>query len=229
MRTAKAIFAATISALAIVSVAGAASAAELVVNGGFEDIGDAAFQNWGGYTFGAGFTPVLPGWTIVGGSVDVTTNASGWSPAYKGNDSLDINGWTPGEISQTFADEAGQTYTVSFAYSRNAAGAADPAALAQVSAGGVIDPVTATDGQFGSVHTGPGTGMTWKTDSFTFVGTGSDTIDLKALNGTNGGVFFDAISVTGSIPEPATWGLMILGFGGAGAMLRRRRAVAATA
>jgi hypothetical protein len=29
------------------------------------------------------------------------------------------------------------------------------------------------------------------------------------------------------VPEPATWGLMILGFGGAGALLRRRRAVTA--
>lgn len=33
----------------------------------------------------------------------------------------------------------------------------------------------------------------------------------------------------GAIPEPATWGLMLVGFGGAGAMLRRRRAVAAAA
>ena len=30
-----------------------------------------------------------------------------------------------------------------------------------------------------------------------------------------------------SVPEPATWALMIAGFGGAGAMLRRRKAVAA--
>ena len=28
----------------------------------------------------------------------------------------------------------------------------------------------------------------------------------------------------GAVPEPATWGLMLLGFGGAGALLRRRRA-----
>ena len=27
----------------------------------------------------------------------------------------------------------------------------------------------------------------------------------------------------GGVPEPATWGLMIMGFGAAGAMLRRRR------
>jgi hypothetical protein len=32
---------------------------------------------------------------------------------------------------------------------------------------------------------------------------------------------------TPGVPEPATWGLMVLGFGGAGAMLRRRRLVAA--
>lgn len=31
---------------------------------------------------------------------------------------------------------------------------------------------------------------------------------------------------TDAVPEPATWGLMILGFGGAGAMLRRRRVAA---
>jgi hypothetical protein len=34
--------------------------------------------------------------------------------------------------------------------------------------------------------------------------------------------------VTPGVPEPATWGLMILGFGAAGAALRRRRAAVAT-
>lgn len=34
----------------------------------------------------------------------------------------------------------------------------------------------------------------------------------------------DARLVLAQVPEPATWALMILGFGGAGAMLRRRRA-----
>lgn len=31
---------------------------------------------------------------------------------------------------------------------------------------------------------------------------------------------------TGGVPEPATWGLMLMGFGGLGAVLRRRRALA---
>jgi hypothetical protein len=35
--------------------------------------------------------------------------------------------------------------------------------------------------------------------------------------------------VTGGVPEPATWGLMLVGFGGLGAMMRRRRAVALAA
>ena len=49
---------------------------------------------------------------------------------------------------------------------------------------------------------------------------------LDSFN-ANGGGNFDAI--TGVVPEPGTWALMILGFGGAGAMLRRRRTTAATA
>ena len=37
------------------------------------------------------------------------------------------------------------------------------------------------------------------------------------------------VVVTGGVPEPASWALMILGFGSAGAMLRRARKAAATA
>ena len=34
------------------------------------------------------------------------------------------------------------------------------------------------------------------------------------------------VSTTAGIPEPATWGMMLLGFGGVGAILRRRRRTA---
>ena len=33
----------------------------------------------------------------------------------------------------------------------------------------------------------------------------------------------DRSDLTAGVPEPATWALMILGFGGVGALLRRRR------
>jgi Protein of unknown function (DUF642)/PEP-CTERM motif len=226
MRIAKTTLAAALSAAALLGLAGQAAATDLVTNGSFEDITGAAYQGWGGYTFGAGFS-TLPSWTVVSGSVDVTTNASGWSPAYAGVNSLDINGWEAGEISQSFADKAGATYTVSFAYSRNAAGAPDPA-TADVSVGGQTVHVSSQNdpSQFGTVGA-----MLWKTDSFTFVGTGHDSITLAATVPGNGGVFFDDIQVNGpaAVPEPASWALMIGGFGLAGAALRRRRSAAVCA
>ncbi|HEX7945974.1 MAG TPA: PEPxxWA-CTERM sorting domain-containing protein [Phenylobacterium sp.] len=39
----------------------------------------------------------------------------------------------------------------------------------------------------------------------------------------------DRVAVSGAVPEPATWAMMILGFGAAGSLLRRRRAMALTA
>jgi hypothetical protein len=41
------------------------------------------------------------------------------------------------------------------------------------------------------------------------------------------GIGLDTLS--GGVPEPATWGLMLVGFGGLGAMMRRRRSAALTA
>ncbi len=57
-----------IGALAATVAAGvlmtsSAMAAPLLINGGFEDLGGASPQGWGGYTFGAGYSPVLPGWS----------------------------------------------------------------------------------------------------------------------------------------------------------------------
>ena len=51
---------------------------------------------------------------------------------------------------------------------------------------------------------------------------GDDALDGFAATG------FSA-TFSGAVPEPGTWALMILGFGGAGAMLRRRRTMLATA
>jgi hypothetical protein len=51
----------------------------------------------------------------------------------------------------------------------------------------------------------------------------------KVIFSSSGNSFeFDTLAA-GGVPEPATWGLMILGFGALGAMARRRRAIAAAA
>jgi len=39
----------------------------------------------------------------------------------------------------------------------------------------------------------------------------------------NGGSFRITVSQAGGVPEPATWGLMILGFGAVGGVMRRKR------
>ncbi|HEX7887392.1 MAG TPA: PEPxxWA-CTERM sorting domain-containing protein [Phenylobacterium sp.] len=38
---------------------------------------------------------------------------------------------------------------------------------------------------------------------------------------------FDGLAAAVAVPEPSTWALMIMGFGGAGAMIRRRKAIMA--
>jgi hypothetical protein len=218
------------AALALAMAAPASAATNLLANGSFEDIGPGASpEGWGGLTYYVDGTHpghvLLPGWTVDAGSVDLTGTNTTWGPAADGAYSLDINGWDAGTISQAFDTVVGKLYTVTFAYSRNAAGAPDPA-LADVSAGGNVFHVSAANNPalFGSAHN-----MIWQTGSFSFVGSGHDTLQLAAKVEGNGGVFFDALSVSGGVPEPATWSLMIGGFGLAGAALRRRRAAATTA
>jgi hypothetical protein len=67
----------------------------------------------------------------------------------------------------------------------------------------------------------------WKSTTFQFVADGaSDTLSFLALGSTVDTLppfaLLDGVSVT-AVPEPATWALMILGFGGMGAMIRNRR------
>jgi hypothetical protein len=51
-------------------------------------------------------------------------------------------------------------------------------------------------------------------------------IGIGPSRATNDSFAIDDLRFTAAgVPEPATWGLMILGFGAAGSMLRRRRAV----
>jgi len=66
--------------------------------------------------------------------------------------------------------------------------------------------------------------------SFVAGGSGNVTAYVGAEGGDNVGPLMDnfRFSIT-SVPEPATWLTMILGFGGIGAMMRRRRAVPAFA
>lgn len=72
---------------------------------------------------------------------------------------------------------------------------------------------------------------------FSFLDTGGDAVingslhlfqDDFAVPGEAASGFIDYVTLdTGAVPEPGTWALMIGGFGMAGAMIRRRKALAA--
>ena len=211
----------SIALLAAATLATPLAAAEHIVNGGFEALG---FGGTGGYynvgTLSTGFggpdhaIPSDFGFAVPVNNVDIIRNGVYTaSLASGGNYNLDLVGYgATGAISQTFATHAGSLYTVSFDYTENGGGKTADVLVDNVSIGSVA-----------------GTGS-WQTFTGSFIGTGAPvTFAISELaGGGNGGVVLDNISVTGAVPEPATWGLMLAGFVMVGVAARsRKRAIAA--
>jgi hypothetical protein len=86
-------------------------------------------------------------------------------------------------------------------------------------------------GDFLSTNDGAHSNL-WESESLSFTATGaSTTISIVGNVGQNY-VGLDNVILTGGrapggVPEPATWALMLMGFGGLGALLRRRGVMAA--
>jgi hypothetical protein len=192
-----------------------AASAAVVLQDNFDT--DTATLNWPG---DATFTSIpAPGNVNGSPSVDLVGASDGFgSLAYSGN-SVDLDGSTgtgfspAGEI-QSVASLGTGTYTVSFELAGNMRGA--PAQNLTVSVGGQSQTfsVPASDGY--SLKT-----LTFSNAS----GQVSFTDDGPA---TQQGMLLDNIVVS-SVPEPATWEVMLMGFGGLGAAMRNKRRKLATA
>jgi hypothetical protein len=104
---------------------------------------------------------------------------------------------------------------------------------APVYAAGVFFNVNANSGDFvltaagGTASTG---GAVYDISTFVFAGLVSDTSFTSAtFYSSDGGTSTASynipaiITATAAVPEPATWAMMLVGFGGLGATLRRRR------
>jgi hypothetical protein len=211
-------------ALAAALGASASFAANLIQDGGFEtpDIGDVWYQ-----TFTSPFPTPLDSWTPSNVDIVSSLGAPGNAPAYQGVQYLDLVGTGPdgtelstGMISQTFGTVAGQTYTLSFAYSNN------PWSTSTASASVSVDGLSG-----GVTHdTSTTTDLDWLTYTNTFVATSSSATltFIETVGSNNGGVLIDAVSVAG-VPEASTWAMMLAGFAGLSLLGYRARRASALA
>ncbi|MBN8849414.1 MULTISPECIES: choice-of-anchor C family protein [unclassified Sphingomonas] len=202
----------TTAAVALALPAGANAAA--FVNGSFEDgVAPGVYT-----TVAGGDSSSIAGWTVTGNSVDYV--GSYW-PAQDGSRSIDLNGNAQGGIEQTFDTVAGTLYSVTFWLAGNTDGAPVTKSVLVGASGNDGKLVTFDSSAFDRGDMG------WAKYSYNFVAqNASTTLSFASQDAGPFGAALDNVSllIGGGVPEPATWGLMILGFGGIAGAMRRRKA-----
>jgi PEP-CTERM motif len=147
-----------------------------------------------------------------GGTVDVVANGT-FGVTCAGGNCLDLDGSTNhvGTITSKSSFAAG-FYTLSFDLSGNQRGAAN-------------QTTTITLGSF-TQSFNLASNAPFTVETFNFSTTGGSLVfsdSLLGRPGDNQGNILDNVVLTTAVPEPATWGMMILGFAGVGFMAYRRK------
>ena len=197
----------TLATAAILAGAGAANAG-VVLSDNFDS--DTAVLNWpGDATFLSipqpGNVPGMP-------SVDLVGDGDGFGNlAFSGN-SVDLDGSTGGGFSpagqiQSVASLATANYTVSFVAAGNLRGAA-------------AQTLTVAIGDQSQSFVIPA-GQGYQAYNLTFTGASGQVSFIDSGPASQQGNLIDNVAV--SVPEPATWAVMMLGFGGMGAAMRNKR------
>lgn len=213
MSRSKNLFAGVALALGLVASGGVAqAAANLISDGDFSspNVGG----GWGLFNY-----PSVGAWVSENGD-QMEVGTSGVYGLGCDNPScqlLELNANTFGKVSQTVNGlVVGKTYALSWDYGGRTSGG--PQSM-DVFFGGQF--LTNNSGSIG----------VWTTNTFNLVATATSEkllfVGLNLGGAPSYGNEITNVSLTGGVPEPATWALMIGGFGLAGAALRRRRAVAA--
>lgn len=202
---------------ATATVLAAPASAVTIANGSFED---ASFNPGVFTTLGAGSTAIT-GWTVGGNSIDYI--GSYWQAA-AGDRSIDLSGNSKGSISQLLTGlNIGGRYQVRFFLAGNPDGGA--ATKVAVASDGGAQSDTFFFPQAGNTKSDMG----WTEQVFNFTAAASSAnLTFSATLEDPYGPALDNVSISGgAVPEPASWALMIAGFGFAGAALRRRHAITA--
>jgi choice-of-anchor C domain-containing protein len=191
-----------------------------IINGSFEQSTAATAPGAGGFRTLKNGNTGITGWKVRGTNIDYV--GSYWQ-AQDGSRSIDLNGTGQGAIEQTLTGlSVGQTYEVSFWLAGNPDGG-NATKVAVVSDGGAFSDVYDFNTTGHSRQN-----MGWERQTFRFVADAT-TARLTFSSAQKGayGAALDNVGIA-AVPEPATWALMILGFGAVGGAMRRRRASAAT-
>jgi choice-of-anchor C domain-containing protein len=170
-------------------------------------------------TYNAGQTFGTAGvWSVISGSIDLIGTYWNPPPTTPNGFSVDLNGNTPGAISQTFNLSPG-SYTVGFYLSGNPDGGPSPKTV-EVTLGSGTDPSFTYDATINGNHN-----LTYVQQTFT-QSVGGGLVTLSFFGDPNAGAYGPVIgdvTVTAAVPEPSTWAMMILGFCGLSFMTYRRK------
>lgn len=196
------------------------ASAAIVVNGGFESAG---LSGWSA-------TGTVDGWQ---GSRYHDYIGSGVTPAQSGNTYAFFgagNASGTNVLQQTIATTAGTQYRFSFDFVALGAGSQG----LDYTFGGASGTISAVStNNFSSLSTISGSFLaTGATTTVSFRNISSyDNVDVGIDNVSVivDPVLTGSLALVGAIPEPATWAMLISGFGLVGTALRRRRAAAITA
>ena len=183
------------------------SNAQIITNGSFETPDVPTFV-----TIAAGQTNIAP-WVVNSGTVDVVDASFGVSPspAFQGQQYLDLDGISPGRVTQSFATTIGLSYTINFAYANNYINQPSASAtvrLFDVGGNRLLQTITHSTSVPGNLN------WTIFGDQFTAVQS-TTSLEFSSLSSgplpeSGGGIFLDAVQIQ-VVPEPASAVLLLLG------------------
>jgi hypothetical protein len=211
-------FAGAVFALAMIGTTGAYAGP--IISDNFDS--DTPQLNWEGDSV---FSPVPLSPAQGGPSVDLVGASNGFQFLCGGaasNNCIDLDGSTgsgndpAGEIASAVTLTAGH-YHLSFTLGGNARGAADQTTV--ITLGDYTTMITLASGDAQTTY------------DLDIVSGVSGKLEFKDLGPSDQqGNILDNITLTSAVPEPMTWGMLLIGFFGLGAMIRStRRANALTA